>query len=154
MSTIAEPACYVLFRKDKKLLFVLREHTGFMDGQYSLPAGRVEHGETYAQGAVREAFEEVGLAVKPADLRHMFTAHRWTDGQEPPSRVDVYFEALKWSGTPANMEPERHSQIAWLPEDDLPENIMPYQRSAILKIIAGETYEEHGWGIEKTRQKL
>jgi len=154
MSTITEPACYVLIRKDNTLLFVLRENTGFMDGCYSLPAGRVEHGETYAQGAAREALEEVGLTVALADLRHVFTGHRWDGSQEPPTRVDVYFEALKWTGTPSNLEPEKHSNIAWLPVDNLPENIMSYQRSALLKIFAGETYEEHGWDIEKARQKL
>lgn len=29
------PACYVILRKEDKILFVLREHTGFMDGFYS-----------------------------------------------------------------------------------------------------------------------
>lgn len=150
MSTISEPACYVLFKKDGKLLFVMREHTGFMDGYYCLPAGRVEAGETYQQGAAREAMEEVGLSVTTANLQHVFTQHRYGEGQLPPVRTDVFFEATEWSGEPVNKEPERHSGIAWLPIDDLPENIMDYQRYALLKMATGETYGEFGWAIEET----
>lgn len=154
MSTVSEPACYVLIRKDDKLLFVLREHTGFMDDYYSLPAGRVEPQETYAEGAAREALEEVGVTVAPAALNHVFTAHRWNGGYTPPARTDVYFEAREWSGTPMNKEPERHSKIAWLPADNLPENIMDYQRVALQEMAAGKTYGEFGWRIEETIQKL
>lgn len=151
MSTISEPACYVIIRKGNTILFVLRERTGFMDGNYSLPAGRVEAGETYLQGAVREAQEEVGLTLDSKQLRQVFTAHRWTEGQTVQARTDVYFEVKSWEGTPSNNEPERHSAIAWLPVDDLPDNIMDYQRQALLDIAVGESYGEFGWPlIEKT----
>jgi|SRR5690606_29360421 len=39
----------------------LRSHAG----QIALPGGRVEAGETFAQAAIRETFEEVGLVVQP-----------------------------------------------------------------------------------------
>jgi ADP-ribose pyrophosphatase YjhB (NUDIX family) len=51
------PSCYVLVRDGDKILFVLREHTGFMDGKYSLPAGHVEEGERFTQAAARAAFK-------------------------------------------------------------------------------------------------
>lgn len=149
MSTISEPACYVIVRRGTDVLFVMREHTGYMDGYYSLPAGRVEVGETYAEGAIREAKEEVGLQIHPKNLQHAFTAHRFSQGQQPEARTDVYFNVTDWSGEPQNMEPERHSAIAWLPFDNLPENVMDYQRAALLEIADGKSYGEHGW-IEKT----
>lgn len=145
MSTISEPACYVLVRKAGKLLFVLREHTGYMNGFYSLPAGRVEAGETYLQGALREAKEEVGLVLNAAKLRHVFTQHRWTAGTEAQARTDVFFEAIDWAGEPVNNEPTVHSEIAWLPAADLPANIMDHQLHALQRIAAGETYGEFGF---------
>lgn len=154
MSVVSEPACYLLFRKGDKLLFVFREHTGYMDGNYSLPAGHVEEAETYMAGAMREAQEEVGLTVRQTDLRHVFTMHRWSEGQNPPARTDVFFETTEWGGEPLNNEPEKHSKIEWLSVGDLPENIMDYQRYALLQIVAGESYGEFGWSkVEKTEQK-
>jgi 8-oxo-dGTP diphosphatase len=37
-------------------------------GEWSIPGGVLEVGETLRQAAVREAFEETGLTVEPADL--------------------------------------------------------------------------------------
>lgn len=145
MSVTSEAACYVLFRRGSKLLFVLRSQTGYMDGQYSLPAGHVEPAETYAIGAAREAMEEVGLTVTARQLRHVFTLHRFVATSLPQERTDVFFEALDWTGEPVNAEPHKHSEIDWLPATDLPAGIMDYQRYALEQIERGQTYGEYGW---------
>lgn len=139
------PACYVIVRREDKILFVLREHTGFMDGNYCLPAGRVEANETFLQGACREALEEVGLTLDPTHLRHIHTQHRGKGTADRPVWVDVFFDVTEWSGEPVNNEPDKHSKIEWLSVDDLPENIMDYQRQALLEIAKGQTYGEFGW---------
>jgi 8-oxo-dGTP diphosphatase len=141
------PSCYVLVRDGDKILFVLREHTGFMDGKYSLPAGHVEEGESFTQAAARETLEEVGLTVNPEDLKHVFTQQR-NEGDHV--RVDGFFEATKWQGEPHNAEPERHSKIEWKDSADLSDDIMDYQLHALKGILAGETYSELGWDIAKT----
>jgi 8-oxo-dGTP diphosphatase len=137
----------MLIRKDDKLLFVMRQHTGFMDGKLSLPAGHVEEAETYAQGAVREAYEEVGLTIHASDLRHKYTMHRWAETSNPRSHTDVFFEASDWLGEPTNTEPEKHAEILWVPIHNLPINIMDYQRHALIDIFAGNGYGEFGWEI-------
>src|SRR5689334_15682904 len=105
------PAVYMLVRQDNKLLFVHRTNTGYMDDTYSLPAGRVEPGERFLTGAVREAAEEVGVTVRPEDAKHVLTQHRF----ETPELiwVDVFFAAQTWTGEPRNAEPEHHDEIAW-----------------------------------------
>lgn len=39
------PEVTVLIRKDKKILFVLRQNTGYADGTYAMPGGHVDPDE-------------------------------------------------------------------------------------------------------------
>jgi 8-oxo-dGTP diphosphatase len=139
------PEVSVLIRSnDGKLLFVSRQNTGYADGTFCLPAGHVEPGESFSQAAVREVFEEVGLHIKPEQLRQVFTTQRFKDTADV--RVGVFFEATGWSGTPKNMEPERHGDIFWFPETELPLNsIMPFHAEALRGLTSGQTYAEIGW---------
>ena len=139
------PEVSVLIRsEDGKLLFVSRQNTGYADGTFCLPAGHVELGESFSQAAVREVFEEVGLKIDPKNLRHVFTTDRYKSDED--IRVGVFFEATGWTGTPKNMEPERHGDIFWFPETELPlSDIMPFHARALTGLKDGETYVEMGW---------
>lgn len=134
-------ACYVIFERNGKILFVKRANTGFMDGFYGLPAGRVDPGESVLHAAVREAQEEVGISIKLENLTHIHTAYRESDPEH--TWIDVYFRAAPWDGEPINNEPERHSEIAWLEKSDLPDNIQYYVAAALKNISSGKTYSEH-----------
>lgn len=135
-------ASYVILRQNGKIAFVLRENTAWMNGHYSLPAGKVENGETYLQTAVREVKEEAGADVKINDLRPVLTIHR----KEPEMTwVDVYFEAVKWKGEPYNAEPHVHGELVWLNPKKLPKNMVPDVKYAIGQIEAGKTYGQYGW---------
>ena len=46
---------------DDRLLLIRRGH-GPADGEWSVPGGRVEWGETLAEAVVRELFEETGIS--------------------------------------------------------------------------------------------
>jgi ADP-ribose pyrophosphatase YjhB (NUDIX family) len=43
-----------------------------LEGEWSIPGGALELGETLREGAVREALEETGLTVEPQDLLGVF----------------------------------------------------------------------------------
>ena len=53
-------ACFVLTRRTPRL----RSHAG----QWALPGGRLDPGESPEQAALRELSEEVGLAISPEDV--------------------------------------------------------------------------------------
>ncbi|HSX00465.1 MAG TPA: NUDIX domain-containing protein [Patescibacteria group bacterium] len=146
--TINLPAAYMLIRKDNQLLFVLRTNTGFMDGLYSLPAGRVEPNEAFRAAAIRETMEEVGLTVEPTHAAYAYTQHRFKpDGVW----VDVFFEADQWTGVPKNASPKEHGEIAWFPIEALPTNkLMDYQLAGIEGILSGNKYGEFHWPAEKS----
>lgn len=145
---IARPytACFVILRRENKSAMVLRTNTGYMDDHYGLPAGKGEWNEPFTQGAIREAKEESGVDISPEDLRVVHTVHRHAsyDGKFM-DWVDVYFEADNWDGEPYNAEPEKSSRLDWLDINNLPENIVPPQLSALEAIARGESYSEHGW---------
>lgn len=137
-------ASYVLVRRRGKIAFVLRSNTKWMNGYYGLPSGKVEQNEAYSQAAVREAREEIGIAVKQSGLRHVLTMHR-QEGDEAMTWVDVFFEAEDWQGEPYNAEPHVHSELSWFDLNNLPENVIPSVRFALERIAAGEHYCEYGW---------
>ena len=141
-------ACFVILRHGSKVAMIQRRKTGWMDGFWGLPAGKVEYGESYAAGVVREAKEEAGVDIRQKDLRFVHVAHRHgesDDKKEFMDWVDVYFEASIWSGEPHNAEPEKGSKLAWIDLQALPENIVPPQKAALERIAKNEYYSEFGW---------
>ncbi len=138
------PGICVLVRSGSKLLCVLREHTGFMDGFWGLPGGHVEPDESFSQAACREALEEVGLTIRPEDLTYKLTVHRKAAHDV---RVDVYFEVTTWTGESTNTEPERHAKISWFDENNLPANLCDYMTAGLAAIKHNKSYTEFGWDL-------
>src|SRR4051812_29129440 len=58
-----------------RILLGLRRNTGFADGQWNLPSGKLEAGEDVVSAVIREAQEEVGIQVRPGDVRLAATVH-------------------------------------------------------------------------------
>jgi 8-oxo-dGTP diphosphatase len=139
-------ACFVILMKDDKIAMVLRKNTGWMDGYYGLPAGKLEYGETFTEGAIREAKEEAGVDIGAEDMRVVHVAHRHgEEGETFMDWVDVYFGVDDWQGEPHNAEPEKSERLDWLNINDLPENIVPPQRDALTELAKGNFYSEFGW---------
>ena len=137
------PAAYLLLVKDEKILLLRRYNTGYEDGNYSLPAGHVEAQESAITALVREAHEEVGLAILPVSLRMVHVMHRkGIDGSE---RVDFFFVTNDWPGEPQNVESEKCDDLNWFPLSELPENTIPYIRFALKSWQKGVLYSEYGW---------
>lgn len=134
-------ASYVIIRREEKVAFVLRTNTDWMNDHYGLPSGKVEKNEAFSAGAAREALEEIGVHIKPQDLRFTHVMHR----NEESDWVDVYFEVESWEGEPVNAEPHMHSELAWLDPKNLPDNAIPAVRYAFEQINAGRTFSEYGW---------
>lgn len=107
-------ASYLIFRNDKgEIAFLLRAGDRWMTGHYGLPAGKVEKGESFIACAIREAREEVGVALRPENLKLVMTEHRHEIEDIENDWVDIFFEATSWEGELTNAEPEVHSELKW-----------------------------------------
>ena len=136
------PSVYALFIKDNKILLLRRYQTGFEDGNYGLPAGHAESGETFTAALSREVSEEVGIRLDPNNLNLILTMHRQCGDHE---RADFFFLVSAWQGEAKNLEPNKCDDLVWFPLDQLPQNTIDYIRAAIDCYRKGEKYCEFGW---------
>jgi 8-oxo-dGTP diphosphatase len=131
------PAAYVvLLRGDTQgageVLLQRRQDTGFMDGLWACgAAGHVEAGESVLEAAVREAAEELGVRIAPADLEPLTSMHRTgANGRAIDERVDWFLAARRWEGEPALQE-SKASDLVWHRFDALPADVVPHERAVL-----------------------
>ncbi|MEU2437423.1 NUDIX domain-containing protein [Streptomyces rubradiris] len=106
-------------------------------------AGRCEQ-ESAVTCLIREAWEEAGLVIDPADVELLHVVHVVdTLGGQP--LMQMVFRARRWEGTPVLREPDKCLAWRWWHVTDLPAQLVPYTRAAIEGIRAGRTYTELGW---------
>lgn len=141
------PASYLVLIKDGKVLLSRRFNTGYMDGNYSLPAGHVDKGETFTHCIIRESKEEIGIDLSPEDLKVSHLMHRFSGAQwgDLGYRIDVFFTSDKWQGDIVNKEPDKCDDLSWHNLNNLPNNIIPYIRQALEGINKKIFYSELGW---------
>jgi 8-oxo-dGTP pyrophosphatase MutT (NUDIX family) len=129
-----------------RVLLALRQGTGYADGQWNLPSGKLEHGEDAISGVVREAREEIGIRLDTAEPRMVTTVHhRNTAGH---ARIGLVFAVAldpARHGEPVNAEPHKCAKIDWFPADMLPSNTYPYTAACVRAFRDGVPFVLSGW---------
>ena len=116
---------------------------------WQMPQGGVDKGETTRDAAIRELWEETGVAEKlitieaesagliPYDLPHEIVPNIWKGkyrGQE-----QKWF-LMRYHGTDADIdiatEHPEFSEWKWMPKEDLVANIVPFKREVYEKVLA------------------
>ena len=148
------PAAYVFLRRTEdgvdQLLLQLREGTGYMDGHWAAAAaGHVEAGESVLEAAVREAVEELGIEIDPADLVPLCAMHRTVAPHGPiDERVDFFFECRRWRGEPRLQESDKSVDLRWFDLDELPDPVVPHELQVMTALRDGslQPVVTHGFG--------
>lgn len=102
----------VIFDEQGRVLLLTRSKTdNNRPGQLDYPGGKVDPGEDAAEGASREIREEIGITVKPQDLRLFYAQTEmaddisvtrlvyWVQLQSPRIQLSHEHDAFHW--TPA-----------------------------------------------------
>ena len=130
---------HLFFFREHQILLLRRFNTGFRDGEYSIPAGHLDGGETVMQAAIREAEEEVGVKIQLDDVDFSSVMHRIEDDE----RVDFFVQVHKWHGEPFNAEPDKCDDLRWVAINTLPANIIPYVKQALMNHLNNVPFDEY-----------
>lgn len=105
--------------RDGKLLLVRRAAHDFLGGNFELPGGGVDEGETIDESVRREFFEETGLTVR--EILGTFEGFDYVTDRKPKARqVNVLVTVEDGDVT---LSPDEHDTFRWAsPADyvDLP----------------------------------
>ena len=121
----------VVLRGDRAL--VVRRSNPPMPGRWGFPGGVLELGETVAQGAMRELFEETGVKAEAAGpLTVIDTIDRDREGgiRYHYTLVAVIGRWISGEGVPGDDADE----VAWLSRDEITERNLP-TAPALLPLI-------------------
>jgi len=148
----AAAAVHLFLIRGGRVLLLRRANTGYQDGNFSAVAGHLDGGEEVRIAAAREADEEVGVTIAPANLQVAGVMHR-LEGDE---RIDFFLTADRWQGEPRNDEPHKCAEIAWFPLGELPDNVVLYVRRALERYRAEPDriwYDAFGWNGEESIER-
>ena len=89
-------------QREQDLLVIRRRAGRYLGGQWDIPGGTVEPGESAAEAAVRETIEEAGLVVIPGEKRPSWRRGREGEISGPGlGRGGVGgFDGADWCGAP------------------------------------------------------
>jgi 8-oxo-dGTP pyrophosphatase MutT (NUDIX family) len=133
---------------DGRVLLGLRHPASAYAGNtWHFLAGRCEQ-ESAVTCLVREAREEAGLVIDPADVELVHVVHL-VDKPGGQPLMQLVFRAHHWKGVPQVREPDKCLTWKWWPRNELPDPIVPYALAAITGITTGRAYTEMGWEVSQ-----
>ncbi len=125
----------VLNREGKVLI---GKRKGFVP-KYSIPGGGLGCGETFEEGAMREALEETGLVIKNPKVIGI-TNNLETYKETGKHYVSVVMLVTEFEGEPCVTEPEKCESWDWCDPKNLPMPHFDASRMAIDRYLSQEFY--------------
>ena len=124
------------------LLLGRRANTGYGDGAYEPPSGRLAERETLVEAAVRVAAAQVGIALDPACVSLAHVLHDVSGA----GRMAFFLTADGWDGDPSAVPlagAGSYSDFGWYPLTELPANMIDRARVAVRNYAAGARFSTY-----------
>ena len=128
----------VFLVKDGKQILLGKRKAAHGSGEYALPGGHLELGESFEECALRELAEEAGsnIKVKKVSFLCLTNLRRYA----PKHYADIGVLAEWKSGNPTVMEPDKKEDWQWYDLDDLPQPLFGCTDNYIEAYRTGKVY--------------
>ena len=121
---------YLIIRNEKnEILLQRRQGTKLWPGFLALPAGHIDEGENAYDAIIRESKEELGIEISISNIIDTFVVNRRNKSLLP--YYDVYFEIDNYKNDIKIKEPEKCSELVWCNINNLPEDMIDFEKEAI-----------------------
>ena len=134
---------HLLLVSNGDLLLGRRANTGYGDGAYEPPSGRLAERETLVEAGVRVAASQIGVALDPATMSLAHVLHDVSGA----GRMAFFLSAEGWVGearpVPAAGGTRSYSDFGWYPLTDLPANMIDRARVAVRNYAAGARFSTY-----------
>ena len=127
---------YLIIKNDKnQILLQRRQGTKLWPEFLALPAGHIDEDENAYEALLRESKEELNILVNINDITDVFVVNRKNKSLSP--YYDVYFEISKYDGKIVINEPEKCSELLWADINNLPADMIKFEKEAINNNLKG-----------------
>ncbi len=132
------PVFTFLINDSNEVYLQRRYQTGYLDGYYEPPAGKMDNnGESAQEAACREAHEESGVLVLPEDIELFHTYLNLSEGKP---WLGLMFRTRTWAGTPTIQEADKCDDAKFFGYTDLPK-LTPQVRDGIARLLISPAIE-------------
>ncbi|MCY3779046.1 MAG: NUDIX domain-containing protein [Chloroflexi bacterium] len=127
----------VVVNERDEVLLQLRRDTK----TWAPPSGGVEPGETVADTAIREVYEETGIAVLPEKIVAVLSGSDYIvtyPNGDRMATVTTVFRCRPLQPSAPRVNDDESLDIRYFPSDALPENMLPRHKSIIAQALADD----------------